>query len=1028
MFQELSITSVFDPEEETTFKPLPVVVEEKTTFRQLPVTTERARIISKPEFEEAPFEARHPNIYGAWGATKETGKALIPYLKYVDPSERKEFMKLSKQKQVRALLLQNLEAVAMVGAKPIAEGTKLVFAAKLPKTFARLSKMNRFGKAPKAITPAEKVAPAASEEAVAARPKMKSELKGIYDEVFDDLPPHIQKDIRVETVRIAKFPMEDAGTGGRVEITGSMREPQKYHVFLEKGEPVKETLRHELLHTYVLEHPELTTGKGYFGHEKAIEVLEKTIAKKTLSAKVATEPLPKYAGSVNLERQAISDQAKRLELEMFERHGVKSPLSRKVMVEKAKGFIDDFQKNPDKYAKRVEAIKAGQTPTIEEELAHRMMNAEGYDDFVRVIQSGDSAKIEAMEQAIKTQHLSVTNPLAEKAGQRLGMYNIEVGKHRALKAIAELKKKLNPRQLKELGELDTTDADAVRNFVKRLPDPKLRDYFYEFWYNSILSGIPTHVVNVASNTAWMAFQPTIHRPLVGAVDAILSTFTGRARTRYMNEVIPMLAGMKTGAKRGAKGAWQMLRTGKVEKFETKWAQEIGASLGAFDRSPSKIVRGVGKFITPPTKALRAMDVMANSIGYEAQLRAVARRSANLKGLKGQARKVFESNLLKNPTEAMHKEAMEFGKYVTFMSDPGWVSSGIISARKKIPLESGRLVVPFVNTIGNLLKRGVEMTPGIGLTLARKQNPSEVIAKQIEGAVVALYVSNKFDAGELTGAAPRDPAKRAAFYRQGKKAWSIRFGNTWIQYRRVEPFNTIIATVASLRERIATAKDDETKTEIFMGVANDMKNNLIDSSYMQGVTSILNRHGKAKGAVQRFGASLVPYSGFWRSINRAYEVKTEGSAKVRDTSSWMGALSQTIPFIKKPPPKLTIWGDEIELEGGMFRQWLPYKWSTEKMDTTERFLQKLDRYPGMPSQTFKYRGKPMKLDDDIYRDMIIFGGHRAKKILDARTGSKIWQRAVKDEKRHPILIRSINNIIKTQFDHARSRAIRRQLGK
>ena len=43
---------------------------------------------------------------------------------------------------------------------------------------------------------------------------------------------------------------------------------------------------------------------------------------------------------------------------------------------------------------------------------------------------------------------------------------------------------------------------------------------------------------------------------------------------------------------------------------------------------------------------------------------------------------------------------------------------------------GRFVVPFVNTIGNLLKRGVEMTPGVGIAMARGQNPSEVIAKHL----------------------------------------------------------------------------------------------------------------------------------------------------------------------------------------------------------------------------------------------------------------------------------------------------------
>ena len=64
------------------------------------------------------------------------------------------------------------------------------------------------------------------------------------------------------------------------------------------------------------------------------------------------------------------------------------------------------------------------------------------------------------------------------------------------------------------------------------------------------------------------------------------------------------------------------------------------------RSPSRIVRGVGKFITPPTKALRAMDVYANSLAYDGQMAALAKRSWNL-GKKSGDFKAFKKNFLKN---------------------------------------------------------------------------------------------------------------------------------------------------------------------------------------------------------------------------------------------------------------------------------------------------------------------------------------------------------------------------------------------
>ena len=153
------------------FTPLPLETTKGDEFQSLPIATGftepqknngfEALSVQTPKKqsftpEEPPFEAKHPNLYGAYGAVKETGKALIPYAKYIDPEERERFVELSKQKQVRELLIQNLEAVALAGAKPLTEGVKAVakhkvapFLAKhLPKTYAKLVKVGQIATKP----------------------------------------------------------------------------------------------------------------------------------------------------------------------------------------------------------------------------------------------------------------------------------------------------------------------------------------------------------------------------------------------------------------------------------------------------------------------------------------------------------------------------------------------------------------------------------------------------------------------------------------------------------------------------------------------------------------------------------------------------------------------------------------------------------------------------------------------------------------------------------------------------------------
>lgn len=919
-------------------------------------------------------------------------KAMVPYLKFVDPAERERFMELDQQHQVRDLLLQNLEAVTEIGfgiaGKVIGPPLKLFLKAKFPKTYSRLTKAIGKADAP------EK--PAKIDEAIPEKPV----------EPIPEKTPTVPEPTEEELARAAFFKTE-----------------------LPDKPPI----------------PLPTTGVA-----PGVGVGE------------AVKELPKYAGSINLRRQQISDQAKQLELEIFETSGKKIKITHDELITEAESVLKQFEADPDLFNARIKDIQAGRTPTIPEELAHRILNAKNAENFQQASIDLRDGKItldefRKIEEGAVSQQIDITDPLAEEAGRRLSMYNIEVGKNRAMKAIGKLGKKLNQRQISDMAKIDWDDPMSVSRFARNLPDPKLRDYFYEYWYNSILSGVPTHVVNVASNTLWLATQVP-HRALSGALDAVISSYTGAARTRYFSEIFPMLAGFKGGMKKATKSGWAMLRKGELQEFETKWAKEIGAALGSFERSNVKVVRDIGKFLTIPTKALRGMDVFFNSLAYDGQMGALALRAAKNKGLKGDALDAFTKSFIKNPSKVAHDEALDFAKYATFMDDPGKIGQAVLSIRSIGPQfgEPLRLVVPFVRTLGNLLKRGIEMTPLIGLGLARGQNPADVIAKQLLGGIVALSVYLKAASGEieLVGAAPDSSAEREAFYREGKKAWSIGIGpegeRTYIQYRRIEPFNTIIASVAIAMEATKAAKDDDTLEDIAWKLITDFRDNYIDSAYLQGVTQILDRYGARKGAISRVAASvLVPWSGFFRSITRASEVyeerretgagpvealyKGEGAAKLREKpkkdediiSGTLRIASNMIPFLPKEPARVDLWGEEIELEGGVFRQWLPYKWSKGKDDPVEKMLQAIDRYPAIPDQIVSIDKEKVRLDDDIYRSFIIEAGMGAKTELDERVQRETWQAWLANEAKHDDLVNKIDKIIRRYRNKARHLAIKEQ---
>ena len=741
-----------------------------------------------------------------------------------------------------------------------------------------------------------------------------------------------------------------------------------------------------------------------------------------------TNELKKYAGSINLEKQNIPKELKSFEIEIAK--GRKKKVQTWAETgEKSATILND----PEAYSKIVNKTKKGDALNAVEVDAVRQVNVNALDTLQKTLNVSPD-KFDAQFKKYKSEVFNVLSDASSEAGRALNIHKKEVSINRMAKAFTELKRGLNERELKEFKELDTSNPVEMKTFIKRLGNPKLSDYALEYWYNAILSGPPTHVVNTVGNTLWSMYQVP-HSLMTAAIDMPYSKLTGKPRSRYLNEIVPMLLGYKSGFKRGRKAAGQVIRTGKIQEFETKWAQEMSSSIGAFSRSPNAAVRKIGKFITPPTNALRALDAWANAIAYDAAVGQIARRVSNKKGLKGKERAVAENKLAENLTELQHKEAIDQARHFTFMDNPDPITAMIIKARNQ-PVIGPTLkftVLPFVNTISNLMKRGIELTPGVGLVkegvsrgMGRGSRTPSVIAKQIQGAIITAYVWDKIDKGEITGGMPESKAKRESWYRQGKMPWALKMGDTWYSYRRIEPFNTVVASAYVAHQAVTKETDQKKIDDIFFEIANGMKNNVIDGSYFQGLQTVMNKHQKAEGAIARFGASFVPYSSFLRSMSRAYEVGTEGNAKAREGDAYQKSFSTVLPWlVDKPPAKLNVWGEEAVIPGGMLRQWLPFKWVDESKDPVELEFEKLGFYPSVPSQTVTINGVRTKLDAGIYRKYVQTFGIDAKKSMHAIIGTARYQKssqAGKSDDIHEKIIKREMLRLRAQW---RNKAIREQ---
>lgn len=772
-----------------------------------------------------------------------------------------------------------------------------------------------------------------------------------------------------------------------------------------------------------------------FAKRKPVPTKEEKMAKafKVLGIKPKlkpSEPLPKRARSVGLAYQDISEEAKRLEVEM----GLEYPKVTRThaeLREQADRIMGDQEQLIKTMAKEKNFTEA-------EGLVVRRAAATGLESLMKVVATKDIKKANEMHKTFKEGIGNKLQDLHSEYGKNLESLKEVVSPESMAKAFAGLERDLNKDDMDKFNgaaeALGQGDAKPMINFQKYLKatkqDPQLMDYVYEYWYNSILSGVPTHVVNVASNTAWGAWQVGVHKPLLAAIDPLVAKFQKRPTEYYMAEVIPALAGIKRGFKPGIKGAKEMLLKGYTTNADLdKFAADMGKSVGAFSRSPNKYLKAIAPFLTMPTRALRGMDIWAKQMNYEAELGSIAKRMEK----KGEGK--YEE-LLKNPNESMMQEASQYADYTTFMGKLGKIGTQIEKLRTTVP--GGRFIMPFVRTIANLVKRGVEMTPGVGAMKllggkVKGKEVTQVLVKQIEGAMIALVVASMFDDDEITGDVPANKAEREAFYRQGKKPWSIKVGDTWYQYRRVEPFNTPIAAVGILYDTWKRT-GEEPSTEFVYRSAAGFVNNIIDSSYLSGLTQVLDSVRKADKWPQKLTnmfdrtiASFSPMSSFQRSFVRAIEAVDKEGAILRKPKGAVETLAAATPFISEMvPARKDVWGEEVVIEGSPLAQWLPWKAAKATKDVVEKEIERLHglgllSYPGMPAKYMSVAGKRLDLDDERYDKLITESGQASKKKLDSLVGTSYWKMLSDKEKAS-----RIQRIIKS--DRKRSRnAIKRGLG-
>ncbi|MCC6828275.1 MAG: hypothetical protein IT550_08615 [Novosphingobium sp.] len=515
--------------------------------------------------------------------------------------------------------------------------------------------------------------------------------------------------------------------------------------------------------------------------------------------------------------------------------------------------------------------------------------------------------------------------------------------------------------------------------VERLAKPAFKDKATELYINSLLSGPQTHAANIASNTLTALAQLPEHAT-AAAIGKVRSILPGANIDRVVgSEIGARTFGLIQGAKEGARFFLQALRTGEPVDFASKFEQQ---SLKAISGRKGEIIR-------IPTRLLTAEDEFFKGIARRMELNGLAVRQASKEGLRGDAAKARIAELAANPTDEMLAQSMEYARYLTFQQKLGPGMSKLSGMTQDIrPL---KLFLPFIRTPTNLLKFAVERSPAAPLLkewradiVAGGARRDLAVAKAMLGTGLGAVVYQAALEGRITGSPPTDPARAKLLYADGWQPYSIRVGDQWFSYKRLDPFSTtlgIAADLALLPEGMSEGQRDDQATLLVASILG----NLASKTWLSGISGLVGAltepDRKADAMVNQVAGSVTVPAGVAQLARTMDPVR-------RDPANVGEAILSRLPRLSRSlPAKRDVWGRPITNEGGIGPDIAsPVYTSTLRNDPVNKALLELGYAPGAPKREVAGR----KLSADEYARYQAQAGRRTLDALAPLVKSPAWR--------------------------------------
>jgi len=622
--------------------------------------------------------------------------------------------------------------------------------------------------------------------------------------------------------------------------------------------------------------------------------------------------------------------------------------------------------------------------------------------------------------------------------------------------------RLDPEEMARLQEMIDSNPEGFDKAVRSMSQ-KTADSIGEILRFAWLSAPPTHIMNFAGNTL-VAYADILPRVVTGlrgqatgnqemaqqltvalkefqgmnmGIAAQLRAFGksaeyGRIATKMKEAGKLMGEGQTTkGLMRGASalafepGAATMRGrfddrgvNGRAKYMDAGNDRAIAAEAWGLDAESvrGRVLNGAGAVLSAPVEFLGFSDDFFKGIAELSTRHRMAQEMVFEEmrhGLEPKDVNARYAEIVDNPPQGVLDEAKRVAQRRTFTEPVGKGTRGILSLREtlnKVP-GAGHVLFPFVVTPSNILKFAFQNGPtGMMFKEVRDElaaggvRRANAQSRMMLGTGLLAMGASMVAGGNMTGRAPVDPGERELWSRTGRQEYSVKVGDKWYSYRRLEPVSTMMALGADfqtiLQNRAVDDDPDDDIEEAFGPMLGMFMNVVASKTYLTGVSDFM----QFVNDPERYGPTYLENLQSGVAVPALVaSVEKLNDPQLNETSNALEKMMARTPgFSADLPVARDIWGRKRHVSSGLghwYDALSPFTVRTEEAESIDQELLRIGYYPTRPGKSITVRhiasGMPVNVNisnrPDIYSRYVELAGNELK--LTDGMGAKDYLNAV-----------------------------------